>query len=63
MLLARYLSIFGSGVKALMAQVLLEESKPIARIIKFYGVDSKAISQPVWANVMTPTSLRIYQFW
>jgi len=45
--LAGYFSVLGGRVKAGMAQVFLKEPEPIARIIKFYSVDSKGIAKSV----------------
>ncbi|MBA7666494.1 hypothetical protein ES703_74575 [subsurface metagenome] len=39
-----YLPILGSGVEALMAEVLLKQPEAISRVIELYGVNSKGVS-------------------
>jgi len=60
-LFARYLSVFSSGIEALMAKVLLKQSKPVSRVVKFYCVDRKSITQAVRTHIVDSSSLRIYQ--
>ena len=58
-----YLSILRGGVEALVAQVLMEQSWSITRIIQFHGVHGKGMPQPMRTDVMDSTGFRIVQFW
>ena len=62
-LLARDFPVFGGGVEAGMAQVLLKQSKPIPRVVQPHRMDSEGIPQLVRANVVYFSSLGIYQLW
>ena len=43
--LARNLPVFGSGVKAGVAKVLLQESESVTRVIQLHRVDGEGVSQ------------------
>ena len=60
-LLPRYFSIFGGGVKAGMSQVLLEKPEPIAGIVQFHRMDGKGIPEFVGTYPVRPTSFWVNQ--
>ncbi|GAI71270.1 unnamed protein product, partial [marine sediment metagenome] len=49
------------GVKRYVAQMFLEESESIARIIELYRVNGEGITQPMRTNVVHLSRLRINQ--
>ena len=54
-------SIFGSGIKAGVAELFLQKPQTITGIIDSHGMDGKGISQSVRADVVLLTSLRVNQ--
>jgi hypothetical protein len=61
--LRRYFPIPGSGVEALMTQVLLKHSQSISRIIVFNGVHCEGFPEFVRTNIMYFAGFWIYELW
>jgi hypothetical protein len=61
MFLSGNLSISHGGGDALMSQMLLQKSQSISGAVMFYGIDGKGIPEPVGADVMHLSCLRIFK--
>ena len=57
------LSIFGCGIETGVAQMLLQHSQPIARIVQLHRMDREGVPEAVWAYAPHLASLRIEQIW
>jgi hypothetical protein len=49
-------------IEALVSQVLLKKTKPVAGVIVFHRIDSEGVPKFVWADAMGFAGFRIYQF-
>jgi len=62
-LFAGYFAVPGRRIKALMTKMLLEETKTVAGIVMFHGVDSECVPELMRGDIVDFTGFRINKFW